>query len=128
LYGLGTENQDLPGFVTLNPPTNNGGAQNYGTAFLPATYQGMRIGFERSGRRRSSGASSPVEDIANPRQTPAQQRAQLDLVQALNREHARRDPGDDEVEAVIESYELAFRMQSELPALLDVSGVKPKTL
>jgi hypothetical protein len=126
LYGLGTDDQDLPGFVTLNPPSNNGGAQNYGTAFLPATYQGLRIGLGRGGRR--GGTGSPVEDIANPRQTAAQQRAQLDLVQALNREHARRDPGDDDVEAVIESYELAFRMQAELPALLDLGGVKRSTL
>ena len=128
LYGLGTDNQDLPGFVTLNPPSNNGGAQNYGTAFLPATYQGLPIGLERSARQRSGGASSPVRDIANPRQTTAQQRAELDLVQTLNREHARRNPDDDATEAVIESYELAFRMQAQLPGLLDLSKEKPATL
>jgi len=133
LYGLGTENQDLPGFVTLNPPSNNGGAQNYGSAFLPATHQGLRIGLERSGRQRfgaggSGAGASPVEDITNPRQTKEQQRKQLDLVQALNREHARRNEGDDEIEAVIDSYELAFRMQAELPSLLDLSREKEETL
>lgn len=133
MYGLGTENQDLPGFVTLNPPSNNGGAQNYGSAFLPATYQGLRIGLERNGRQRfglggPGAAASPVEDIANPRQSKEQQRKQLDLVQALNREHAKRNAGDDEIEAVIESYELAFRMQAELPSLLDLSQEKQKTL
>ena len=127
LYGLGTENADLPGFVTLNPPANVGGAQNYGSAFLPATYQGLRIGLERSGRARFGGANAPVDDIANPRQTTIQQRKQLDLVQALNRRHAERNPGDDEIEAVIESYELAFRMQAELPGLLDLSQVPQKT-
>jgi hypothetical protein len=128
LYGLGTENQDLPGFVTLNPPSNNGGAQNYGSAFLPATYQGLRIGLERNGRQRFGAAASPVEDIKNPRQSKEQQRKQLNLVQALNREHAKRNAGDDEIEAVIESYELAFRMQAELPSLLDLSKEKQKTL
>jgi hypothetical protein len=126
LYGLGTENANLPGFVTLNPPSNNGGATNYGTAFLPATYQGLRIGLERSARGRTG--STPVEDIANPRQTPEQQRAQLDLVQLLNEDYAKRNPGEDELEAVIESYELAFRMQSELPGLLDLSKEKQTTL
>jgi hypothetical protein len=126
LYGLGTENQNLPGFVTLNPPSNNGGATNYGTAFLPATYQGLRIGLERSARARAG--TTPVEDIANPRQTSAQQRAQLDLVQLLNEDYARRNPAEDELEAVIGSYELAFRMQAELPALLDLSKERGETL
>ncbi|MEQ1892539.1 MAG: DUF1501 domain-containing protein [Planctomycetota bacterium] len=126
LYGLGTENSDLPGFVTLNPPSNNGGATNYGTAFLPATYQGLRIGLERSARGRAG--ATPVEDIANPRQTKEQQRAQLDLVQTLNKEYVRKNPAEDELEAVIESYELAFRMQAELPGLLDLSKEKETTL
>ena len=126
LYGLGTENQNLPGFVTLNPPSNNGGATNYGTAFLPATYQGLRIGLERSARARAG--TTPEEDIANPRQTSAQQRAQLDLVQLLNEDYARRNPAEDELEAVIGSYELAFRMQAELPALLDLSKERGETL
>ncbi|MEZ6014474.1 MAG: DUF1501 domain-containing protein [Planctomycetota bacterium] len=125
LYGLGTENQDLPGFVTLNPPSNN--AQNYGSAFLPAVYQGLRIGLERNGRQRAGETGVPVDDITNPRQSKAQQRKQLDLVQALNREHARRNSGEDEIDAIIESYELAFRMQAELPSLLDLSNVKQAT-
>jgi hypothetical protein len=126
LYGLGSENANLPGFVTLDPPSNNGGAANYGTAFLPATYQGLRIGSTRSARGRAP--AQPVEDIASPRQTRAQQRAQLDLVQSLNEDYARRNPADDELEAVIDSYELAFRMQAELPGLLDLSREKEATL
>ncbi|MEO0663437.1 MAG: DUF1501 domain-containing protein, partial [Planctomycetota bacterium] len=127
LYGLGSENRDLPGFVTINPPTGGGGAQNYGSAFLPATHQGLRIGLARSGRNQR-GANAPVDDIANPRQGKELQRKQLDLVKKLNEERAKRSADADEIEAVIESYELAFRMQSELPELLDLSREKKETL
>jgi uncharacterized protein (DUF1501 family) len=123
LYGLGTENRNLPGFVTIDPQTGNGGAQNYGSAFLPATYQGLRIGAER--RARGAGGEA-VANVANPRLSKDEQREQLDLVQRLNREHARRAPGSDEVEAVIASYELAFRMQAELPGVLDLSKESAK--
>ena len=125
LYGLGTTNRNLPGFVTLSPQSGNGGAQNYGSAFLPATYQGLRIGSEQKGKGR---ADEAVANIKNPRMTNEEQRAELDLVQKLNRERARHQPGDDQVEGVIESYELAFRMQAELPALLDLSKEKKSTL
>ena len=130
LYGLGTENTNLPGFVTINPP--QGRAQLYGSAFLPAAYQGLRMtvrgGGAGRGRGRRGGNQESVEDIKNPRQNPKLQRKQLDLVQRLNREYAKRERGEDEIEAVIQSYELAFRMQAELPDLMDLSAVKPKTL
>ena len=126
LYGLGTENENLPGFVTLNPPRNQGGAQNYGSSFLPATFQGMPI--KVSGGQRARGAQDPVADIRNPRQSDEQQRAQLDLLRKLNKTNARRRKGSDDIDAVIESYELAFRMQSELPELLDISKEKKRTL
>lgn len=128
LYGLGTTNRNLPGFVTLNPPSGNGGAQNYGSAFLPATYQGMRVGSEGGRRAKRGEGDEAVENIANPRFTNEEQRAQLDLLQKLNREHARRDSGDGQVDGVIESFELAFRMQAELPSLLDLSKEKKATL
>jgi hypothetical protein len=127
LYGLGTMNQDLPGFVTLSPTSGQGGAQNYGSAFLPAAYQGLRIGSERGARRRREADTADL-NLANARRSKEEQRAQLDLLQLLNREHARRERGDDEVEAVIESYELAFRMQAELPGLIDLSKEKRETL
>lgn len=126
LYGLGTENTNLPGFVTINPP--QGRAQLYGSAFLPATYQGLRIGLAGQGRGRLGAAGEPVEDIKNPRQAPELQRKQLDLVQRLNREYAKREKGEDGIEAVIQSYELAFRMQAELPDLMNLSAVDEKTL
>jgi len=130
LYGLGSMNENLPGFVTVNPPSAQGGAQNYGSAFLPATYQGLRIGVEREGRfRRGAEEGGPVRDISNPRLGERAQRRQLDLVKTLNEGYARREAADaDAIEGVIHSYELAFRMQAELPGLLDMSTEKRGTL
>ena len=130
LYGLGSMNENLPGFVTLNPPAAQGGAQNYGSSFLPASYQGMRIGIERESRfLRRDEDTSPVKDIANPRLSTTAQRRQLDLTRKLNKDYARREAGNrDTIEGVTESYELAFRMQAELPDLLDLSGQQEDTL
>ncbi len=121
LYGLGTENDSMPGFISLNPPA--GAAQNYGSAFLPAVYQGTNIG--RSGRVGSRfggarGLGSPVPDIRNPRLNKTAQRQQLDFIQQLNAEKLRRDQQQPGVEGIIESYELAFRMQDTLPSLMDI--------
>lgn len=128
LYGLGSANEDLPGFVTLNPPSAQGGAQNYGSAFLPAETQGLRIGIERESRAlRRDEARSPVDNIVNPRSTSEGQRRQLDLVRALDREHARRVGSEATSEGTLESMELAFRMQSEVPELLDLEGVDART-
>jgi len=110
LYGLGTENKNLPGFITLAPQVGFGGAQNYGSSFLPAIYQAASIG--RDGQ---------VSNIANRRLTRERQRIQLDLVQGLNAERLKADEVNPAVEGVIESFELAFRMQSEVPALMDLS-------
>ncbi len=115
LYGLGTENNNLPGFITLTPPSGFGGAQNYGSGFLPAIYQGTRIGQENRPI-----ASAEVKNLTSPL-SPTAQRAELDLVQSLNREELRRDRVNPEVEGVIESYELAFRMQSQMPQVMDIS-------
>jgi hypothetical protein len=124
LYGLGTENENLPGFITLNAPPNNGGAQNYGSSFLPAIYQGTRIGAE--GRpfgppMAAANAEAKFPNISNSKLSSEGQRAQLDLIQALNRERIRRDQVNPQVEGVIESYELAFRMQSAVPEVMDIS-------
>ncbi len=110
-YGLGTSNEDLPGFITINPVNNLGGAQNYGSAFLPASFQGTRIG---------TGAGS-ISNIANPVLDRDAQRRQLDLVQTMNRDMLRRNRINAELEGVIESYELAFRMQSSVPEVMDLS-------
>jgi hypothetical protein len=116
LYGLGTENQDLPGYVTINPPPNFGGPVNYGSAFLPAHFQGTRI---------TDAGYLPnlkAESAANL------QRKQLDLLQAMNRDLAGKPSAPDAVDGVIESYELAFRMQDRVPALLDISKEPQKVL
>lgn len=127
LYGLGTENDSLPGFISLNTP--NGSGQNIGSAFLPAIYQGTTIG--RSGRVGSrfggSRNAQVVPDIKNPRLSKRQQRAQLDFIQDLNREKLERDQHQPGVEGIIESYELAFRMQDTMPDLMDISQEDQET-
>lgn len=122
LYGLGTENENLPGFITLSAPVGLGGAQNYGSSFLPAVYQGTPIGRERLPITRAQ-----VNNIANPRLNSEAQRVQLDLVQSMNRERLAKDQYNPRIEGVIESYELAFRMQSELPDVMDIAGESEAT-
>ncbi len=109
LYGLGTENQDLPGYITINPPPNFGGVVNYGTAFLPAHFQGTRIG--------------DTGYLPNLRAQTALglQRKQLDLIQAMNRDLASTPGAPDQLDGVIQSYELAFTMQGKVPEILDIS-------
>lgn len=128
LYGLGTENNSLPGFVSLSPPS--GSSRNYGSAFLPAIFGGTKIGrASRGGQQRSRiGSSGSVPDIQNRALTTQQQRTQLDLIQALNREKVKRDKYQPGVEGIIESFELAFRMQDTLPALMDTSEETESTL
>ncbi|WP_050029194.1 DUF1501 domain-containing protein [Verrucomicrobium sp. BvORR034] len=109
LYGLGTDNQDLPGYVTINPPPNFGGAVNYGSAFLPAHYQGTRI--TDQGYLPNLKAASAAK----------LQRKQLDLIQGMNRDFARQAGSPDPVDGIIASYELGFRMQDKVPELLDIS-------
>lgn len=113
-YGLGSENQDLPGFVVLldrdkEPP---GGSRMWGTGFMPATFQGTQF---RSGRE-------PILDLHPPeRITDERQRGKLEYLRQLNRRHLEERAGDDELEARIASYELAFRMQSHAPEAVDLS-------
>lgn len=122
-YGLGSENENLPGFISLAPSMGNGGPRNYGNAFLPSVYQGTAIG-----RPGISAKDSAIRNIANDRRTAAEQRAQLDLVQAFNREQAAVRPADTELDAVIDSYELAARMQQFAPGVLDLQDETQETL
>src|SRR6516165_3769200 len=115
LYGLGTENQNLPGFISLSPSLYHGGAQNYGSAFLPASFQGTRIG----------DGSTPFQQAVlsnlQPGDDPALQRLQLDLLSQRNREHLARAGDDPRFEARIAAFEMSFRMQMEAPLVLDLS-------
>jgi hypothetical protein len=123
LYGLGSENRSLPGFVSICPSMSNGGPRNYSNAFLPTAYQGTAVG--RAGLPASE---ARIRDLTNDRRSASEQREQYDLLQALNAEQLRRSPGDAELEAVIGSNELAFRMQTEAPGVLDLSKETKETL
>src|SRR6516225_3262868 len=113
-YGLGTENQNLPGFVVLldNDREPPGGNRVWGTGFMPATFQGTRF---RNGK-------TPVLHLATPEELDeTQQRYKLDYINQLNRRHLETRSGDFDLEARIAAYELAFRMQAETPAAVDLS-------
>ncbi|GAB5442865.1 MAG: DUF1501 domain-containing protein [Fuerstiella sp.] len=126
LYGLGTENDSLPGFVSLNP--QSGQSRNYGSAFLPAIYGGTPVGRGGRSSRRAGIGQETVPDIKNGQLSERQQRTQLDLIQSLNRQKQQRDQVSPGVDGVIESFELAFRMQSAMPELMDISKETSATL
>lgn len=115
LYGLGSANQNLPGFISLSPSLYHGGSQNYGSAFLPATFQGTRLG-DGSTDFRNAKLSS-----LTPGQAPALQRLQLDLLRRRNQRYLQETGPDSALEARIESFEMAFRMQAEAPQVMDLS-------
>jgi len=113
-YGLGTENQDLPGFVVMYDYRGGpiGGAPNWGSGFLPGAFQGTPV--------RSRG--TPILNLNRPdKMVDAQQRQLLDYAGKLNRRHRELHPADNALEARIESFELAYRMQSAAPEALDIS-------
>jgi hypothetical protein len=119
LYGLGTENTELPGFITIDP---QGGSQSYGSSFLPASYQGTRI--DGGGPRAGGGR---IANIENPKLTAQLQRKQLDLLGSLNRERLEKDKINSDLEGLIESYELAFRMEGSVPAIMDIASESKMT-
>ncbi|WP_397384181.1 DUF1501 domain-containing protein, partial [Prosthecobacter sp.] len=114
-YGLGTANQDLPGFVVMTDPRGGpiGSASNWTAGYMPAAYQGTLF---RSG-------GSPLLDLATPGGTSDRtQRRSLDLLKSLNEEHLKRHPEETELMARIESYELAYRMQTEAMSVVDLDS------
>ncbi len=116
-YGLGSENRNLPGFVTICPTLAHGGVNNWGSAFLPAAYQGTPLG----------NASIPADQarvryIRNDRLPPEVQRLQLDRLLEINREHQASAGAEASLEARINSFELAFRMQREMPEVEDIAS------
>jgi hypothetical protein len=120
-YGLGTENANLPAFITICPTLAHGGVNNWGSAFLPAAYQGTPIG----------NASIPsdqakVKYIRSDRTPRDVQRLQLDLAGEANQRHMAGD-ADPNLEARIHSFELAFRMQARMPEIEDISKESPET-
>lgn len=123
LYGLGTENDSLPGFVSLCPLKDLGGSRYYSSAFLPAACQATSIGEAGKNIR-----DARIGNLISQRLSPAEQRRQLDLLQTLNRQIASTQPGDSRLEGIIQSFELAFRMQDELPRCMDLAEETPATL
>lgn len=122
-YGLGTENRNLPGFVSIAPAMGNGGPRNYGNAFLPSRYQGTAIG-----RAGIPASKARIRDLVNEEFSSNEQRARLDLIRSVNAEQMRTRPADAELEAVASSYELAYRMQSAAPPILNVESETRETL
>ena len=122
-YGLGCENESLPAFITISPPRGHGGIQNYGSAFLPAVHQATAIGSAETPI-----AQAVVPNLSNSRMSEARQRRQLDLIQSLNRGHLEQAGADPTIEGLINSYELAFRMQSTMPAVFDLEDETQSTL
>jgi len=118
-YGLGTENRNLPGFVSLNTskPTV------YSSAFLPSICGGTPIGVNGEDMSKAT-----IENVAGDHLPLPVKRRQLDFVQVMNREHLAHRAGDEKLDGVIEAMELGFRMQAEAPGLLDISTESPATL
>ncbi|QDT60238.1 hypothetical protein SV7mr_27580 [Stieleria bergensis] len=123
LYGLGTENQNLPGFVVLCPnslPT--GGSPNWRSSFLPGIFQGTRVDTSKTN------VKELLANISNERVTPQGQSDQLGLIQQLNQRHLAARGGDERLESRIQAFELAFRMQMEASDAFDVSRESSETL
>ena len=116
-YGLGCESANLPAFVTISPPRGHGGVQNYGSAFLPAAHQGTAIGSAEIPI-----AEAVVSNLKNSKVDRALQRQQLDLLQRINQRHLTENVADQQIEGLISNYELAFRMQSTMPTIMDLES------
>ena len=128
-YGLGTENQNLPGFITISPEFSGGGALKHSSGFLPAACAGMQIGEGGGG----GGGPQSLKDykipfMQNERNDPTAQRHQLDLLAKLNAEHLRQDPTNGAIEGIMQSAELAFNMQREMPEVMSIAKETPETL
>ncbi len=120
-YGLGSENSNLPAFVSVTPPAGHGGARNYGSAFLPAHHQATTLGHSSS-----KTADATIEYLQNKQILPSDQRRQLEMLDRINHKHLSRTQ-DGQVDGVIKSYEMAARMQGVAPELIDVSN-EPKSV
>ncbi|MFC1757252.1 DUF1501 domain-containing protein [Planctomycetota bacterium] len=122
-YGLGTENENFPGFVTINPSPTKGGPRNYGNAFLPSAFQGTAIG-----RPGIPVSDAKIPYIASQHMSRSEQREHLDVLQQLNRDQLARRTSGVGLDNVVESFELAYRMQSEVPLVMDFGSETQATL
>lgn len=115
-YGLGTENENLPGFITICPTLAHGGTKNWSSAFLPANHSGTPLG-----NASQSSEQARIKFIQNANMSKELQRLQLDLTQSLNSDFRDAAGPHADLEARIQSFELAFRMQTEMPAALELA-------
>ena len=131
-YGLGTENQNIPGFITINPSASKGGPRNHSNSFLPTIFQGTAVG--RAGLPASE---AKIRNISNQMLSKNSQRQQIELMQRFNRIQMDKTQAiygdkslsvDDRLEATIKTYELAYRMQMQAPDIMDLSGETAATL
>ncbi len=116
-YGLGSENQNLPGYVVISPAQPAQGAPLWASSFLPAAFQGTLV----------SDLKNPIANLSNPRLSLADQREQLDVLGRLNRIHAEQRQEDSQLNGRIAAFELAFRMQREAPQAFDLGGESEAT-
>src|SRR5713101_6343032 len=112
LYGLGSENQDLPGYLVISPSQPAQGAPLWSSSFLPAAYQGTLV----------ANLKDPIANLKNAQFSTDQQREQLDVLKELNELHRKTRQEDSQLSARIESFELAFRMQREAPEAFNVNA------
>ena len=122
-YGLGTENQELPGFITICPTLTHGAENNYSSAFLPAAFQGTPLGNASIAADRAR-----IPFIENDQTLRSGQRLELDLLRQMDQERMAVTGPDSALEGRIDSFELAFRMQAAAPRLQDISDEAPSTL
>ena len=118
VYGLGTENRNLPGFITLKPTLFHGGSKNYSANFLPAAYEGTAVGYAALS---PDDLEQPIQYLQNTELTSEQQRFELQMLHKINRRAAERARFDPQLEGRIQAFELAARMQTEAPEAFDIS-------
>ena len=122
-YGLGTENNNLPGFVSIGPSMGNGGPRNFSNAFLPSSYQGTPLG-----RAGIPAKEATIKNLVNQNLNHQQNLKQFELLQKINAEQLSTYPNNDKINSVINSYELAWRMQNNAPNVLDIKNESPSTM
>jgi hypothetical protein len=124
VYGLGTENRNLPGFITISHPVSGDGGspQHFSSAYLPAIYQGTNLELPRT-----DGAAARLRNLEDASFPADLQRTQLDFVRRMNRRHLAASEQDARMEGMIQSFELAFRMQTEAPELFRFEGESDAT-
>jgi hypothetical protein len=114
-FGLGTDNPNLPSFISISPASGHGGPRNYGCAFLPASHQATTIG--HSGKL----GDARIQHLGNSRLSADEQQHQIQLLQEMNRDHLKQAGRDEQIQGAIESVNLAYRMQNAAPEVLDLT-------